>query len=88
MSKRGWCAYCHLQNALEKAARDGQAVTIQLSVDDCGYDVYIHPPDVKMPEHIRCRGPLGLPDPDLPEIKYWVTWLFNDYEQRGCFCND
>ena len=78
---RGWCGYCHFKKWKRIAAEDANlSVTIQLSIDDCGWDVYLHPSDIKMPDHVR----RGSDDRDLPEVKYWKTWLY--YERMGCWC--
>lgn len=83
MGKTGWCGYCHLKKWEQKAAGDDNLlVTVQRSIDDCGWDVYAHPPGVEIPDHVRG----GVDSEDLPEVKYWKTWLFDDYERRGCDC--
>lgn len=80
---RRWCGYCKLKELERKAAEDDNlSVTVQLSIDDCGWDVYVHPVGVEIPDHVR----RGSDDEDLPEVKYWKTWLFSDYLRRGCDC--
>lgn len=78
----GWCGVCHLEKARREAADNPNlAVTVQRSVDDCGWDVYLHPKNVVIPSYVRRRD-----EPDLPEVKYWHTWLFDKYETQGCVC--
>lgn len=87
IAEKSWlhmCSYCGLKRLEREAELNGMKVTVQPSVDDVGYDVYVHPPDIEMPEHIRggCDGE------DLPEIAYWKSWLFSNYLERGCRCDD
>lgn len=74
------CNYCRFQG-LKKQVPEGMSLTVQLSVDDCGWDVFLHPADVEIPDHVWRRD-----EESLPEKKYWKTWLFSDYERRGCDC--
>lgn len=76
---KGWCGYCHLMR-LEALVKDDEdwTVTVQPSTDDVGYDVFLHPVDVAIPPLAR----------HIPEysLKFWKTWLFSDYRERGCWC--
>lgn len=87
IAEKSWmhrCSYCGLKRLEREAELNGMKVTVQLSIDDVGWDVYVHPPDVEIPEHVR--RPCG--EDDLPEIVYWKSWLFRNYLERGCFCDD
>jgi len=82
MSKKRWCGYCKLKELEQQAAEDDNlVVTVQLSVDNVGFDVFLHPVDIKIPDHVWRRD-----EESLPETKYWKTWLLDDYERRGCDC--
>lgn len=83
MTKKWTCQQCGLEKIKQRAKADGMAVTIQASVDDVGFDVFVHPDDVVIPPHVYRRD-----EDDLPEVKYWRTWLFYDYDKRGCECDE
>lgn len=82
IGKKWVCQYCGLEKIKQQAEADGLVVTIQLSVDDVGFDVFVHLDDVTIPPHVYRRD-----EDDLPEAKYWRTWLFDDYKERGCECD-
>lgn len=82
MIDRYVCNYCRLQKLKHEAELNGMKITIQPDLDDTGYDVFVHPADVEIPEHVR-RGP---DEENHPEFVYWKSWLFRDWQERGCFC--
>jgi hypothetical protein len=80
--KKWVCQQCKLEKIKQRAKTDRLVVTIQASIDDVGFDVFVHPDDVVIPPHVRGRD-----KDNLPEVKYWRTWLFDDYDKKGCECD-
>jgi len=81
--KKWICQQCRLNEIKKRAESDGLIVTIQVSVDDVGFDVFVHPDNVTIPPHVYRRD-----EDDLPEKKYWRTWLFSNYRERSCECDE
>jgi len=75
---KNWCGYCKLKEWEKYAAKYGKTVTIQSSINNVGFDVYVHPSDIKIPNYVGRR------DEDLPE--YWKIGLSDNYA-RGCYCD-
>jgi hypothetical protein len=83
MTRKWICQNCRLEKIKQQARVDGLVVSIQTSIDDAGFDVFVHPDDVVIPPHVYRRD-----EDDLPEKKYWKLWLFSNYKERGCECDE